>query len=192
VPTANVPTVANSSPTVVRAIDDPSTATPSGYTPYTAHPSAAGTTAGFTMDVPPGWRVAQQTPKRIFFNAPDGVTDVEVDLTTHGTSDMVAEAQSIKQQTLAQNKFPGYKEIELGPENVRGTRGALWRFDWTNPKTGVQMRVDDLLFILSTPNGPQSYAIYLTAPEGTGTGTWNGTYLPIMSQMLQTFTTATS
>jgi hypothetical protein len=165
---------------------------PSGYKPYTLHPSAAGTPAGFAMAVPPGWQVGQQTPQRIFFNAPDGVSNVEVDLTTHTTSDMVAEARSIKQQTQAQGRFPNYKELELGPEQVRQTRAALWRFDWTSPKTGTTLRVDDLLFILPTANGPQSYAIYMTAPEGNATGSWNATILPIVSQMLQSFTPTTS
>jgi hypothetical protein len=191
-PTANVPPVTNKTPTVISSIDDPSSSLPSGYTPYTLHPSAAGTAAGFTMAVPPGWHVEPQTPKRIFFNAPDGVSNVEVDLTTHTTSDMVAEAQSIKQQTLAQGRFPNYKELELGPENVRQTRAALWRFDWTSPKTGTTLRVDDLLFILKTPNGPQSYAIYMTAPEGNAAGSWNATILPIVSQMLQSFATIPS
>jgi hypothetical protein len=144
------------------------------------------------MAVPPGWQVGQQTPQRIFFNAPDGVSNVEVDLTTHTTSDMVAEARSIKQQTQAQGRFPNYKELELGPEQVRQTRAALWRFDWTSPKTGTTLRVDDLLFILPTANGPQSYAIYMTAPEGNATGSWNATILPIVSQMLQSFTPTTS
>jgi hypothetical protein len=32
------------------------------------------------------------------------------------------------------------------------------------------MRVNDLLFVLQTPAGPQSYAIYLTAPDAQFTG----------------------
>jgi hypothetical protein len=191
-PAGPVPPVTSSTPTVVRAIDDHSDTMPSGYTPYALHPSAAGTKAGFMIDVPAGWRVDQQTPQRIFFNDPDGVSNVEIDLTPHTRPDMVAEAQFIKRQTLAQGKFPQYKEIELGPENVLGTRGALWRFDWTDPKTGTQLRVDDMLFILQTPNGPQSYAIFMTAPEGNAPGSWSVTVLPIIAKMLQSFKETTS
>ncbi len=102
---------------------------------------------------------------------------------------MLAEATSIKRQALAQGKFPDYQEIDLLPQAVRNTRGSLWRFDWTDAKTGAVLRVDDMLFILQTPNGPQSYAIYMTAPEGDGKspGTWNATILPIIAKMLQTF-----
>jgi hypothetical protein len=191
-PAGPVPPVTSNTPTVVRAIDDHSDTMPAGYMPYALPPSAAGTTGGFTIGFPRGWRVDQQTPKRIFFNDPDGVSNVEVDLTPHTRPDMVAEAQFIKRQTLAQGKFPQYKELELGPENVLGTRGALWRFDWTDPKTGTQLRVDDMLFILQTPNGPQSYAIFMTAPEGNAPGSWSVTVLPIIAKMLQSFKETTS
>jgi hypothetical protein len=191
-PGGPVPPVTRDTPTVVRAIDDHSDTVPGGYTPYTLHPSAAGTTAGFMLDVPPGWQVAQQTHQRIFFNAPGGLSNVEVDLTPHTKPDMVAEAQFLKQRSVGQGKFPQYKQLELGPENVLGTRGALWRFDWTNPKTGRQMRVDDMLFVLQTPNGPQSYAIFMTAPDGTAAGSWNATILPIIANMLQSFKETTS
>jgi hypothetical protein len=187
-----LPPVTRNTPTVVRAIDDHSDTVPAGYTPYTLHPSAARTTAGFTIDYPAGWQVEQQTPQRIFFNAPDGISNVEIDLSPHTKPDMVAEAQFLKQQTVGQGKFPQYKELELGPENVLGTRGALWRFDWTSPKTGKQMRVDDMLFVLQTPNGPQSYAIFMTAPDGKAAGSWNATILPIIATMLQSFTVTAS
>ena len=113
-------------------------------------------------------------------------------LETHAHADHLSAAQFLKQQTVGQGKFPRYKELELGPENVLGTRGALWRFDWTNPKTGRQMRVDDMLFVLQTPNGPQSYAIFMTAPDGNAAGSWNATILPIIANMLQSFKETTS
>ena len=164
---------------------------PSGYKPYTLHPSAAGTPAGFTMAVPPGWQVGQQTPQRIFFNAPDGVSNVEVDLTTHTTSDMVAEARSIKQQTQARASSRTTRRSSSAPRSPRDAgRTVALRLD--DPKTGTTLRVDDMLFILQTANGPQSYAIYMTAPEGNATGSWNATILPIISQMLQSFTPTTS
>jgi hypothetical protein len=191
-PAGPLPPVTQDTPTVVRAIDDHNDTMPDGYTPYALHPSAAGTSAGFMIDVPPGWRLDQQTPRRIFFRAPDGVSNLEVDLTPHTKADMVAEGQYLKQQTLAKGQFPQYKEIDLLPQNVLGTRGALWRFDWTDPKTGIQLRVDDMLFILPTPNGPQSYAIFMIAPEGNAPGGWNNTILPIVSKMLQSFKETTS
>ena len=41
--------------------------------------------------------------------------------------------------------------------------------------SGVKLRVDDMLFTVQTRNGPQAYAIYMTTPEGSGAGKWNGT-----------------
>jgi hypothetical protein len=156
------------------AIDRPSATLPTGFTTQAFSPSQTETKAGFSMAVPDGWQ-AQQQPgsKQVFFKAPDGVSFAEVDLTAQGTRDMVAALRSIRQQAMAQDRFPGYSLIDFGPQDVLRTRGALWRFDWVS-SSGVKLRVDDMLFTLQTRNGPQAYAIYMTTPEGNGPGKWNG------------------
>jgi len=162
----------------------------SGWTPERLTPAQTGTAAGFSINVPPGWQVMpqQSSPMRFFIDAPDGISNVEIDLAPPAKSDMVAQAEFVKQTSLAQGAFPGYKEIDLKPVNVRGTRGALWRFDWVN-KNGTEIRVDDMFFALPTKNGPQSYAIYMTAPEGN---TWYQQVLPLVAKMLQSFEAVTS
>jgi len=162
----------------------------SGWTPERLTPAQTGTAAGFSINVPPGWQVMpqQSSPMRFFLDAPDGNSNVEIDLAPPAKSDMVAQAEFIKQTSLAQGAFHGYQEIDLKAVNVRGTRGALWRFDWVN-KNGTEIRVDDMFFVLPTKNGPQSYAIYMTAPEGN---TWNQQVLPLVEKMLQSFQPVTS
>ena len=171
--TGAIPALTKDSPNVILTFDKPSSTLPTGFTAEPMAASQTGTEAGFSMAMPPGWQVQQQG-KQVFFKAPDGVSYVEVDLTAQGTSDMVAALQSIRQQAMTQDRFPGYKLLDFSAQDVRNTRGALWRFDWQN-SSGVTMRVDDMLFTLQTANGPQTYAIYMTAPEGNGTGKWNGT-----------------
>jgi hypothetical protein len=192
--TGPIPQVTNNSPSVIKAIDGTSATLPAGFTEQSFSPSQTGTKAGFSMALPQGWQVRQQPGSaQVFFKAPDGVSYVEADLTGQDTSDMVAALQSTRQRAISKNQFPGYKLIDFTAQNIRGTRGALWRFDWVN-SSNVTMRVDDILFTLQTANGPQVYAIYLTTPEGSGPGKFGGndgllatTIIP----MLQSFQPAT-
>jgi hypothetical protein len=173
--TGAIPPLTKNTPGVIVALDHPSATLPAGFTTQSFSPSQTETIAGFSMAQPPGWQAQQQpgTPKQVFFKAPDGVSYVEVDLTAQGTSDMVAALQSIRTQAMAKNRFPGYKLLDFAAQDVLGTRGALWRFDWVN-SSGVKLRVDDALFTLRTRTGQQTYAIYMTTPEGTGAGKWGG------------------
>jgi hypothetical protein len=193
--TGAIPPLTKDTPGVIVAIDQPSTTLPTGLTAQSFPPSQTGTMAGFSMAVPPGWQARQQpgSPKQVFYKAPDGVSFVEVELTAQHTSDMVAALQSIRMQAMAQNRFPGYKLLDFAAQDVLRTRGALWRFDWVNA-SGVQMRVDDMLFTLPTKNGPQAYAIYMTTPEGTGPGKWGGSdglQATTINPMLRSFQPAT-
>jgi hypothetical protein len=169
----------------VNAVNNPSTALPSGWTTYTLQPSVTGTTAGFSIDVPPGW-----TEKRkglaTLFGGPHGML-FEVDLTQHTYRDMAKEAEYIKKQSLANGKFPGYKQFYLQHVPIRGTSGAFWQFTWT-PQQDVTQRTDDILFILPTPDGPQSYALYFRAPDSG----WNATYVSVFETILRTFQTVPS
>jgi len=186
--TGSVPPITGTTPGVVRFFDKPSATVPPGFTQETFTPSQTGTKAGFTIAYPSGWTVQQQpgAPQRIHFQDPKSTAHVDVDLTTHTNADMLDEATYVMQRTLANGLFPGYQQKELDAQDLRGTRGGVWRFDYTG-KGGVTMRADDLLFVLQTPNGPQSYAIFAAAPEGPNSSTWNKIDLPIIEKMLASF-----
>jgi hypothetical protein len=166
----------------VNALNTPSTALPSGWTTDMVRPSDTGTAGGFSIDVPPGWSETR-SGLRTHFDGPNGMF-LEVDLTPHTYQNMVAEAQYIKKQSLAKGSFPGYHQNHLQGVPVRGTQGSFWQFTWT-PAGDLKQLTDDILFILPTSAGPQSYAIYFRAPNSG----WNATYLPLFEQMLHTFQT---
>jgi hypothetical protein len=75
---------------------------------------------------------------------------------------MLAEAMYIRNQSLAEGHFPGYRQLNLQRLTIRGRPGAFWKFTWMDK--GVQEEVLDLLYIADTTAGPQSYALYFTAP----------------------------
>jgi eukaryotic-like serine/threonine-protein kinase len=172
-------------PLSVQALDTPSTTVPPGFTPVTVSPSAAGTTAGFSIDIPSSWT---ETKDGLVTKFSDGNGDrfLEVDLTAHTYTNMVNEAEFIERQQVASGTFPGYQRAALKAAPVRGTSGAFWQFTWY--RNGVPTRTDDILFIEQTPNGPQSYAIYFRAPNSG----WNSKFLPQFEKILSTFQIATS
>jgi tRNA A-37 threonylcarbamoyl transferase component Bud32 len=167
-------------PGSVQALDTPSTTVPAGFTPFTVSPSASGTTAGFTIDVPSSW-TETRSGLVTDFKDDNGDRLLEVDLTPHTYTNMVTEAQFIESQSEAKGRFPDYKRFALKAVPVRGTSGAFWQFTWD--RNGITARTDDILFIDHTPNGPQSYAIYFRAPNNG----WNSKFLPQFEKMLSTF-----
>lgn len=168
----------------VNALNNPSTTSPSGWTTETVQPSAART-AGFSIGIPPGWS-EKHSAQAYDFLGPSG-TLFEVDLTPHTYQNMVTEARFIKQEQLRGGTFPGYKQAHLQEVPVRGTQGAFWQFSWM-PPTGVEELTDDILFILPTSAGSQSYAVYFRGPASG----WNSTYLPTFERILRTFRTIPS
>jgi len=166
----------------VNALNNPSTAVPSGWTPETVQASAAGSTAGFSIDLPPGW-TERRSGLATDFYGPSGMF-LDVDLTPHTYQNMVTEAKYIKQQSLIKGTFPGYQQTHLQAVPIRGTQGAFWQFSWT-PSGDVKQLSDDILFILKTPAGSQSYALYFRAADSG----WNAKYLPAFEQILRTFQT---
>jgi hypothetical protein len=183
--TAHSPDSSNltSLPLSVQAIDNPSSALPSGWSTETVTPSVAGTTAGFTIDVPPGWQVERQG-RSWYFYAPNGVWYLQIELTPHTyPNDMVKEAHYIETHAIAEGKLPGYERLGIKAVPIHGWAGALWSFTWENSGIGT-MHVDDLLFVGQTEDGSQSYAIYFTAPNRT----W-GSALKTYDRMLHTFET---
>ena len=176
--TGNSTTSSNNAPSSVKAIDSPASLAPSGWLTATIPPEKIGTAAGFSIAVPPTWKVQ---PGNLATNllAPDGVRYMEIDLTPHKYTNMVSEAKYIAKQATAEGHLPKYHQLSIEPVTIRGTQGAFWDFTWVTA-SDTTMRVDDLLFILDG----QSYAIYFTSPSAEFS-TANG--LALFDKMLHTF-----
>ncbi len=168
----------------VDALNNLSAVTPSGWrhATVTAADLGAPAVAGFSLDLPPGW-TEQRSSLATNFTGPGDML-VTVDLTPQNTTNMLDAATSIEHESLAENKFPGYKRVNLQEVPVRNTRGAVWKFTWT-PATGPGLVADDIFFARATPAGTQDYAIYIRSPQST----FNGTALPLFDQILRTFET---
>jgi eukaryotic-like serine/threonine-protein kinase len=146
---------------IVDAINKPATgALPSGFT-MTSQPAASNETTGFTIAVPPNWQKSTSGHQTYLTDPTDSNTNVLIDLTPHTyPEDMLREAQYIEAQSIPH--FPGYHRVDMAATKIRGTTGSFWKFTWN--KKGVQQEALDLLFVLHTSAGPQSYALYVTAP----------------------------
>jgi eukaryotic-like serine/threonine-protein kinase len=170
----------------VNALNNPSATVPAGWVSETVTPSQYNTTAGFTVDVPPGWK---EEPKglSIYFYGPNDMV-LDIDLTPHTyPGNMVKEAEYLEQkQAQLGDTFAGYARAALQGVPVRGTHGAIWQFTWIDK--GVKVRADDILFVLPTSAGKQSYAVYIRAPNSG----WGSKYLPIFDESLPTFEPVTT
>jgi hypothetical protein len=170
----------------VNALNGRLTTVPTGWTAETVTPSKDNTTAGFTIDVPPGWTEKPKGLATYFYGRDDMVLDVDLSPHTH-PGNMVQEAEYLQQQqAVVGDAFPGYQRLQLLAVPIRGTHGAFWQFTWT--LKGIRVRTDDILFVLPTSSGTQSYAVYLRAPDNG----WNSTYLPIFEKILPTFEPVTT
>jgi hypothetical protein len=166
----------------VNALNKPSAIVPAGLTERTVTPPTDDATAGFTVDVPSSWTEKRMGLATYFYGPDDMVLDI--DLTAHTfLNNMVLEAENIEQQQAppAGHVFAGYKRLQLKAVPVRSTHGAFWQFSWSFK--GARVRTDDILFVLPTSAGKQSYAIYMRAPNSG----WNAKYLPIFEKILPTF-----
>jgi hypothetical protein len=187
-PATQLPPISGA-PAIVQAIDLGDLPPPAGYTRESFSAAQLGTMAGFTIASPPGWQ-SVPTGQKVTLEGPDG-SYVEIDLTRHATSDMVAEAEYLKGARRAD--FPGYQRIYsppgqprkklIQPVTIQQTLGALWEFDWVTPGN-VQLREDVLLFDLDQ----QSYTIYAAGPAGQHDNEWNLGTLGTVSAILRTFT----
>jgi hypothetical protein len=140
---------------------------PRGFRWYTVPAAAADTTAGFTVAVPDGWIVSNRgaaTRTATYFEAPGGSRYLDVDLTPHTYANMLREARWLAARTQHLGRFPGYRGLGIRAVNVRGTNAAAWEFTWQDPRLG-RVHALDLMYIAQTPDGSQSYALYLSAPE---------------------------
>jgi hypothetical protein len=102
-----------------------------------------------------------------------------VDLTPHTyKNDMLREATYIRNQSLS--RFPDYRQLGLARLTIRGQPGSYWKFTWDD--AGVQQEAIDLLYVAQTSAGPQSYAMYMTAPASK----WNQ-LRPVFDEEMETF-----
>jgi tRNA A-37 threonylcarbamoyl transferase component Bud32 len=156
---------------------------PSGWQWYTLPASQAGTYAGFKLAIPDSWQVSYTNSQResFYLEAPGNDTFLNVDLTPHTKSSMVAEAYYLARVTRQQGRFPGYANQSIRPINTRNFHGAAWSFTWQNPKLG-RVRALDLMFIAQTSAGQQSYALYMSSPDDA----FNGN-LTTFTQEMRTF-----
>jgi serine/threonine protein kinase len=171
---------------LITAINQPLPGPPApGYRSYSQAAIATGPNkenAGFSIAIPTTWNPSRNGPYETYLTDPTSsniAINMLVDLTPHTyPSDMVQEAQYIERQSIPH--FPGYQRVNLAPLTIRNTAGAYWKFTWTD--NGVPQTALDLLFVLNTPSGQQSYALYATAP----TSMWQQMQ-PVFDEELRTF-----
>jgi hypothetical protein len=142
---------------IVDAVNQHPGPLPAGWATVT-HQATGTQTDGFTIAAPTSWRQSTNG-NQTYLRDPSENANILIDLTPHTyPNDMVREAQYIRDQSLARGSFPGYSQIGLTAETIRGAPGAWWKFTWND--NGVSQEAIDLLFVLHG----QSYAVYLTAP----------------------------
>jgi eukaryotic-like serine/threonine-protein kinase len=179
---ATLPSAANA-PQIVNAINMPSRGPlPSGFTTI-SQPAAANETAGFSIAAPATWKHSTSGYQTFLTDQAEPNTNILIDLTPHTYPGMLREAQYIERQSIPH--FPGYQRVGLGAINIRGTTGSYWKFTWM--KAGVEQQAIDLLFVSQTSAGPQSYALYMTAPLAKF-----DQVRPIFDEEVETFATVPS
>ena len=180
---ATLPSAKNA-PQIVDAINVPATGPlPGGFTTI-SQPAAANETAGFSLAAPTSWKESTSGYQTYLKDPAEPDTNILIDLTPHTyPNDMLREAKYIEARSIPD--FPGYQRVGLAALNIRGTPGSYWKFTWTN--AGVEQEALDLLFVMQTSAGPQSYALYMTAPEKSF-----AQIRPIFDEEAETFVTLPS
>ena len=180
---ATLPSAANA-PQIVDAINRPATGQlPSGFTSI-SQPAAPNETAGFRLARPTNWTESTSGYQTYLKDPAEPNTNIIIDLTPHTyPNNMLKEAEFIEERSIS--GFPGYHQLGLAAIPIRNTPGSYWKFTWD--KAGVQQEAIDLLFVLHTPAGPQSYALYMTAPENIF-----AQIRPIFDEEVETFATVPS
>jgi eukaryotic-like serine/threonine-protein kinase len=175
---------AKDAPQIVNAINMAATRPlPSGFTSI-SEPASANETAGFRLAAPANWTESTSGYQTYLKDPAEPNTNILVDLTPHTyPNDMLREARYIEARSIS--GFPGYHRLGLAAINIRGTSGSFWKFTWD--KAGVQQEAIDLIFALHTSAGPQSYALYMTAPENIF-----AQIRPIFDEEVETFATVPS
>ena len=177
---ATLPSAKNA-PQIVDAINEPATGPlPSGFTTI-SQPAAANETAGFSLAAPTSWKESTSGYRTYLKDPAEPNTNILIDLTPHTyPNDMLREAKYVEARSIPD--FPGYQRVGLAALNIRGTPGSYWKFTWTD--AGAEQEAIDLLFVKQTSAGPQSYALYMTAPEKSF-----AQIRPIFDEEVETFAT---
>ena len=180
---ATLPSAKNA-PQIVDAINEPATGPlPSGFTTI-SQPTAANETAGFSLAAPTSWKESTSGYRTYLKDPAEPNTNILIDLTPHTyPNDMLREARYVEARSIPD--FPGYQRVGLAALNIRGTPGSYWKFTWTD--AGAEQEAIDLLFVKQTSAGPQSYALYMTAPEKSF-----AQIRPIFDEEVETFATLPS
>jgi hypothetical protein len=143
---------------IVDAVNTPPNAVlPAGFKTFSQSATGAQN-AGFRLAAPGNWTPSVNGNQTRLTN-PTGDAFIAIDLTPHTYPDMVQEARYIEGRV----GFPNYQRIDLKAVTIRGQPGAVWKF--TFEQNGVEQERLDLLFVAQTPAGPQSYALYMSAPK---------------------------
>ncbi|MEU5877458.1 protein kinase [Spirillospora sp. NPDC047279] len=150
--------------------------TPASPSPSASSPAPGALPAGFRLHkdptgfhiaVPKDWSGAKKrssSPSSVFFEAPDGVSSIQVDQTDDPSSSALKDWQDYAPS--AEGRFPGYKEIKIAPvtdgepiSDRTGKKAADW--EWTYERGGRRMHALNRGFVM---NGT-GYAIVLYAPD---------------------------
>ncbi len=166
---------------IVDAINKQSTGKlPAGYATYSQR-AAAGESASFSLAAPTSWKASISGYQTYLKDPSAGGVNLLVDLTPHTyMNDMLREATYIRNRSLALDRFPGYRQLGLARLAIRGQPGSYWKFTWDD--AGVQQEAIDLLYVAQTSAGPQSYALYMTAPASQ----WSQ-LRPVFDEEMETF-----
>jgi hypothetical protein len=165
---------------IIDAINKPATGPlPSGFS-TTSQPAAANEAAGFSIAAPTSWQKTTSGYQTYLRDPANPGTNILLDLTPHTYQDMLQEARYIESQSIPH--FPGYHRVGLAATNVRGVTGSWWKFTWNNK--GTPQEALDVLFVAHTSAGPQSYALYMTAPVSKFDQT-----RPVFDEEVETFAT---
>ncbi len=119
-----------------------------------------------------------------FIEDPAGARFLELDLTPHAYSGMVAELLLLQRQSLLQGTFPGYHRYFIRPVRYQGTAAADWAFSWRG-QSGGKTDVLDRVLIARGPAASQSFAVYWSTPASR----WQAS-LPLLREALATFSPA--
>jgi serine/threonine protein kinase len=180
------PRASASPPQIVTAINETSSGSlPTGYTTYPV-PASADEKAGFSVAAPTSWK-ASTKGNQTYLTSPTPNVNLLIDLTAHTyPNNMLREATYIRNESLAADRFPGYRQLGLARLTIRGQPGAYWKFTWDD--AGVELEAIDLLYVAPTSAGSQSYALYLTAPASI----WNQAQVKsVFDEEVETFTPMT-
>ena len=156
---------------------------PSGFTSI-SQPAAPNETAGFRLARPTNWTESTSGYQTYLKDPAEPNTNILIDLTPHTYPNNMLREARVHRGTV-DIRLPRLPPTRLGGDTIRNTPGSFWKFTWD--KAGVQQEAIDLLFVLHTSAGPQSYALYMTAPENIF-----AQIRPIFDEEVETFATVPS